>query len=179
MVLCAFGVETTHHVVQLRGGQEAIVLDLGTGSLEAVLQASQQAGPGGTGVPGDDDARGAVQVDVAGGGQMAVEASDMVGVGLVGHFGAEHLPLFLQHVAEGLDELDAVVLGRVVRSGDHDADPFALERARAEGGDEADAGEDRVEDVAAVVSVGTASGGDEEVTGGGILTPWSGTASTR
>ena len=88
-----------------------------------------------------------------------VEAGDVVGVRLVGHFGAEHLPLLLQHVTQRFNKLDAVILGWVVRGGDHDADPFALERARAEGGDEADAREDRVEDVATVVSVRVASKG--------------------
>ena len=59
---------------------------------------------------------------------------------------------YLQHVAHGLNELDAVVLWGVVRRRDHDTDPFSLEGARAKGGNETNAGEDRVENVAAAVS---------------------------
>ena len=47
----------------------------------------------------------------------------------------------------GVHELHAVVLGDVVRGGDHHTDCLAAEFARAEGGEETNAEDDRVEEV--------------------------------
>lgn len=52
----------------------------------------------------------------------------------------------------GLDELHAVVLGRVMRCRDHDTNPFSLERARPKGRNEPHACQHRIEDKTAVVS---------------------------
>lgn len=51
-----------------------------------------------------------------------------------------------------LNELHAIVLRRVVGRCDHDADPFALQCPRSEGGDKTNACENRVQDIAAAVS---------------------------
>jgi hypothetical protein len=51
-----------------------------------------------------------------------------------------------------LYELDAVVLGRVVGSCDHDSDPFSLECSRSKSSNKTNTGQDRIENVAAVVS---------------------------
>ena len=51
------------------------------------------------------------------------------------------------------NELHAIVLRRVVRSGDHDTNPFTLERPRPERCNETNASEDRIEDITAIVSV--------------------------
>ena len=69
------------------------------------------------------------------------------GGGLVGHLGADDFPFFLEHVAHWLNKLHPVVLGRVVRSGNHDANPLSLERSRPESRNEADTGQDGVEDI--------------------------------
>jgi hypothetical protein len=47
-----------------------------------------------------------------------------------------------------VDELDTVVLGRVVTGSDHDTDGLAIELARAQRGQESNTVDDRVEDVA-------------------------------
>ena len=44
-----------------------------------------------------------------------------------------------------LHELYTIVLGRVVGRGNHDSDPFSFQGTRAEGSDETDTGQDRVE----------------------------------
>ena len=51
------------------------------------------------------------------------------------------------------DELHTIVLRRIVRSGDHDTNPFTLERPRPERCNETNASEDRIEDITAIVSV--------------------------
>jgi hypothetical protein len=47
-----------------------------------------------------------------------------------------------------IDELDAVVFGRIVARCDHDANGLAIEFPGPEGSEEADAEDDRVEEVA-------------------------------
>lgn len=57
-------------------------------------------------------------------------------------------PIFRSWVKDayhGVDKLDTVVLGRVVAGSDHDANRLAIELARAEGGQETDTVDDRVE----------------------------------
>lgn len=65
---------------------------------------------------------------------------------------ASYVLLFLYSTYQRLNKLHAVVLGRIVGSCDHYTDPFALQSARSEGGNETNACEDRVEDIAAAVS---------------------------
>ena len=55
------------------------------------------------------------------------------------------LPGFLEHVAGGVDELAAVVVGRIVRGGDHAADVLGVEHERAQSGQQAHAVQDPVE----------------------------------
>jgi hypothetical protein len=50
-----------------------------------------------------------------------------------------------------IDQLDAVVLGRVVAGGNHDANGLGAELARAQGGEQADTKDDGVEEVSAAV----------------------------
>lgn len=54
---------------------------------------------------------------------------------------------------EWLDQLDAIVLGRVMRRRNHDTDPFSLERPRPQRGDQTHAGKHRFEHFAASVSI--------------------------
>jgi hypothetical protein len=53
-----------------------------------------------------------------------------------------------------LDQLDTIVLWGVVRCRDHNADVFAVQLARPQSCNEADSGQDRVENIAAAVSCG-------------------------
>jgi hypothetical protein len=47
-----------------------------------------------------------------------------------------------------VDELDAIILGRVVTGSDHNTNGLAIELARAQRGQESNTVDDRVEDVA-------------------------------
>jgi hypothetical protein len=66
------------------------------------------------------------------------------------------LPVLLEHLAHGVDDLDAVVDGRVVAGGDHDANSLAAEAAASEGGEQADAEGDAVEEIGVHAEAGGA-----------------------
>jgi hypothetical protein len=51
-----------------------------------------------------------------------------------------------------LHQLDAIVLWGVVRRRDHNADVFAVQLARPQSCNETNAGQDRIEDIAAAIS---------------------------
>ncbi|PNY27137.1 Uncharacterized protein TCAP_02931 [Tolypocladium capitatum] len=138
----ALGVDATGQVVQLRSRQDPVVGVLGVGGIQRGGQGGNEAVARGTGIAAVDDAARGGNVDLELGGQRLVRLEEVLIGGAVDETGRVGLPLLLEHLAHGIDNLDAVVSGRVVASGDHDADGLAVELAAAQAGEEADAERD-------------------------------------
>ncbi|KND90179.1 hypothetical protein TOPH_05174 [Tolypocladium ophioglossoides CBS 100239] len=138
----AFGVDATGQVVQLRRRQDLVVGVLGVGGTQGGGQRNNEAVARGTSITAVDDAARGVDVDLELGGQRLVRLEEVLVGGAVDEAGGVGLPLLLEHLAHGVDDLDAVVRGRVVAGGDHDPDGLAVELAAAQAGEEADAERD-------------------------------------
>lgn len=136
-----------HQIVQLRGSEDLVVDILGSGSLEGVDEGGNQLVAGGPGVAAVDDLRGGLEVDLQLGGQLVVDGDELLVARGVHQGGGIALPVLLKHVAHGVDNLDAVVRGRVVARGDHDANGLPVKLAAAEGREQTDAERDALEQV--------------------------------
>lgn len=124
-----FGVDGPRQVVQLRRGQDLVVDVGGVGGGEGVGEGRDELDARGPRVPaGDDLARGG-EVDLLGVGEVEQAVGELLVRRGVDQLRGEHLPVLLQHVAQRVHDLDAVVRRGVVARRDHDADGLPAELA--------------------------------------------------
>lgn len=168
----ALGVDAAGEVVELGGGKDPEVGVVDAGGREGVGEGHHEGVARGTGVAAIDDTGRGGQVNLELGGEGLVGVEKLL-VGLaVDELGGIGLPLLLQHLAHGVDDLNAVVGGRVVAGRYHDADGLAIELAAAKAREEADTEGHSVEEVClhaeprSAILVGMA--GDDGVLGRGL-----------
>lgn len=134
----ALGVDTASQVVQLGGGEDLVVGVLDTGGLQSISQGSNQAVARGTGIAAVDDAAGGVKVDLELRSQLLVRLEELLVGGGVDQQRCVGLPVLLEHLAHGIDNLDAVVGSRVVAGGDHNTNCLAVELAASQTSNQTD-----------------------------------------
>lgn len=167
-ILSSLRVDATDQVVKLRGGEDAVVCRLSFGGSQSIIEASDQARTGSTSIAGEDDSGRGVEVDLECLDEFVVDLNEVVvGFGIGELSGVllprslEHLTLYsqseqgkltMERTGDGMyhrvDELDTVVLWRVVTGSDHDTNRLSIELARTQRGQESNTVDDRVEDVA-------------------------------
>lgn len=134
----ALGVDTASQVVQLRGGEDLVVGVLDAGGLESISQGGNQAVARGAGIAAVDNAAGGVEVDLELRSQLLVGLEELLVGGGVDQQRCVSLPVLLEHLAHGIDNLDAVVGSRVVAGGDHNTNCLAVELAASQTSNQTD-----------------------------------------
>ena len=102
---------------------------------------------GRSGVAAIDDLGRSLEIDLEVCSQPVVDLNELLIAGGINQGGGIALPVLLEHVAQGVDNFDAIVDSRVVAGGDHDTDGLAVELATPESSKEADTEGDSLEQV--------------------------------
>lgn len=92
----------------------------------------------GTSIAAVDDAAGGVEVDLELRSQLLVGLEELLVGGGVDQQRCMGLPVLLEHLAHGIDNLDAVVGSRVVAGGDHNTNCLAVELAASQTSNQTD-----------------------------------------
>lgn len=143
----AFGVGRADQVVQLRSCQDLVVDKLRLSCLQSGGKSRHKGVSGGSSVAAINHLGGGSQIDLEVGRKLVVILNEVFGARGVDELGRIALPVLLEHVAHGIDDLDTVVDGGVVGSGDHYTDGLRVHLATAQGRKQADAEGNALEQV--------------------------------
>src|SRR5687768_12177521 len=125
------GIDASGKVVKLRGCEDLVVGEFGAGSLECIGERSNELVARGTSIAAVDDTAGSVQIDLELLSQTLEGIEEVLVGGAVDELSCVGFPILFQHLAHRVDNLDSIVLSRVVAGGHHDTDGLATKLAAA------------------------------------------------
>jgi len=143
----AFGVDATGQVVKLGGGKNLVVGVVGVCGLESIGKSSNEGVAGGTSITTVDNSTGRRKVDLELGGQSLVVVEKLLIRRRVDELGSKSLPLLLEHLTHGVNDLDTIVDSWVVTGSDHDTNGLAIELTASQTGQKTNTERNTIEKV--------------------------------
>lgn len=143
----ALSIDAAGKIVELGSGEDLVVGVVGVGGFKGVGERRDKGVAGRTSVAAVDNTSRGAQVDLELGGEGLVSVEQLLVRLAVDELGGISLPMLLQHFAHGVDNLDAVVGGRVVTGRNHDTDGLAIELAATQAREKTDTESDAVKQV--------------------------------